>query len=526
MFLPCILGLSTLLQSQKSISGKSSVASFNMKMDYKRGVPPKLYAELNFEDDNGNGVIEANEDARLHITIYNKGEGIAQGLQVQVIDENEENNLDIKIPQKEIYILHPGASTEVSIPISADLYINSGEHKLKINVLEHFGYDMDPAFLILNTLEYQAPKIVFSGYEVIDAEEGTGTIIADGQVQPGELVKVKIYVQNVGQNTAKGINYKVISASPNVFIDNGTGSLDDMLVGEVRDFWVTMSPNKRMHAHENLPVQLTIDIDKKKGSLLDFDMPVAINQKPPKTEILQVKPNMNLIRQQIARFEFTSNEFTANVGKIENIREVPVTTTKKADAVAVVLGIENYNELPPAPYAENDARLIKDYFEKCLGISKVVVYTSDRANGLIFDDIFNPEYGELQKAIVKEETDVYVFYSGHGIPSKDGEQIYLFPSDGKVARLQVQGYDLNNFYKNLNLLGARSVTVFIDACFSGASRSSEKIEMENLVAMKGIRVKPKIINPWHTNANFSVITSSGIEETSLALDASQSGLFT
>ncbi|NJK86587.1 MAG: hypothetical protein HC906_12080 [Bacteroidales bacterium] len=81
-------------------------------------------------------------------------------------------------------------------------------------------------------------------------------------------------------------------------------------------------------------------------------------------------------------------------------------------------------------------------------------------------------------------------------------------------------------YENLEKLEARTITIFLDACFSGASRKSDKIQPENLVAMKGIRVKPKLNQPWQNNPNFSVISSSGADETSLALDASQTGLFT
>ena len=74
---------------------------------------------------------------------------------------------------------------------------------------------------------------------------------------------------------------------------------------------------------------------------------------------------------------------------------------------------------------------------------------------------------------------------------------------------------------------AHSVTVFIDACFSGASRATEKINIENLVAMKGgVKFAPKLYQPWLKNNNFSVFTSSGVNETSLGFDPSQTGLFT
>jgi len=525
-FLLLIILFKPVIISQQVISGSSEVQKFQMKPSYERGLPPNLFTDLQFSDANGNGIIEANENAELRLTITNKGKGVAQDLRIKVTDELTYDK-DFRIGEgRDILYLHPDKSIEVTIPLYAGFDIRSAEHKLKISVLEHFGYDMDPAFLVLNTLEYQAPKITISGYEVVDYGEGTGAIIEDGQLQPGELVKIKVFIQNIGQNLAKNVRYKVVSGDPNVYIENTDGNLGDMAIGEVKNFWMTVSPNKRIDASKNLPVYITVNLDKAKGGLDNKQLPIAINKKPPETEILQVKADIDKLRRQVARFEYTSNKFTANVGEIINIRQVPHSETKRNNAVAVVFGIEDYDELPPAPYAENDANIIKEYFLNMLGINKVVTYTSDQARGLVFDDVFNPDYGELQRAVVKGQTDIFIFYSGHGIPSKDGQQIYLFPSDGKVARLDMQGYNLNIFYENLEKLGARNVTVFLDACFSGASKQSEKIQTENLVAMKGVRIKPKLLKPWEDNSRFSVITSSAADETSLALDASQTGLFT
>jgi hypothetical protein len=512
--------------AQHVINGTSTPKNFKMQVAFERGLPPNLFADLQFSDENGNGIIEANEKAELKLTITNKGKGAAQGLKIKVADELNSDN-EFKIDgEREVYYILPDKSVEIKVPLSAGFDIHSAEHKLKITVLENFGYDMDPAFLVLNTLEYQAPKIAFSGYEVVDYGESTAAITEDGQIQPGEQVKVKVFVQNTGQNLAKNVRYTVSTSDPNIFVDGKTGTLPDMSIGEVKFFWITVSPNKRVDPAKKLPVFLSVDLDKGKGSLNNYPMALAMNQKPPETKVLQVNADMDKLRSQVARFEYTSNKFTANVGQMINIREVPAAATKRDNAVAVVFGIEKYDELPPAPYAENDANIVKEYFQNLLGINKVVTYTSSQARGLIFDDVFNPDYGELQKAIAKGQTDVFVFYSGHGIPSKTGEQIFLFPSDGKIARTEVQGYDLNKLYENLEKLGARSVTVFLDACFSGASRQSEKIQTENLVSMKGIRVVPKLLQPWETNPTFSVLTSSSAEETSLALDASQTGLFT
>jgi hypothetical protein len=510
--------------AQKVIKGTSKT-NFKFKPTYERGIPPNLFVELNFEDDDGNGILENEESARIKLTIKNKGNGPAQGLLITVKDNVYDTEFTIN-DKKEIAYIQPGKSAEVIIPIHAGFRVKTAEHKLEISVTEHFGYDMDPAYLILNTLEYLKPELVFSGLEIIDYGEGTGAISSDGQLQAGELVKVKIVVQNIGQNISKNAKYSVYSKDENIYIDNNSGSLGNMAIGEVKEFWIDISPNKRVKTTGKLPVYLSLTGEKSIGDLNNFKLPINLNQKPPETATLEVTADIESLQKKVARFEYKSNKFTAQIGTIKKINQVAPAKTIRENSVAVVFGIENYKNLPPAPYAENDAQLIKKYFKNRLGVEQIVIYTSDKANGLVFDDVFNPDYGELQKAIIKGKTDLFVFYSGHCLPGKSGEDIYLFPSDGKVERLSIQGYSLNKLYTNLEKLGARSVTVFLDACFSGASKATEKINTENLVAMKGIVIEPKYYQPWINNKNFSVFTSSSVAQTSLGFDPSQSGLFT
>jgi len=510
--------------AQKVIKGTSKTA-FKFKPTYERGIPPNLFVELNFEDDDRNGILENEESARLILTITNKGNGPAQGLYITVKDDFYDSEFVIN-DKKEIAYIQKGKSVKVEIPIYAGVKVKSAEHKLKISVTEHFGYDMDPAYLYLNTLEYQKPKLVFSGLEIIDYGDGTGPITSDGQLQAGELVKAKITVQNIGQNISKNIKFKVYSKDENIYINNNKGSLGNLAIGEVKEFWIEISPNKRVKTKGKLPVFLSLTADKDFGNLINYRLPVTLNQKPPETAILKVSADIESLKKKVVRFESNSNKFTSQLGKIKKINEVAPSKTVRENSVAVIFGIENYDNLPPAPYAENDAELIKKYFKNRLGVEQVVIYNSNKANGLVFDDVFNPDYGELQKAIIKGKSDLFVFYSGHGLPSKCGESIYLFPSDGKIERLSMQGYSLDKFYTNLEKLGARSVTVFLDACFSGASKATEKINTKNLIAMKGVVIKPKYHQPWVNNNKFSVFTSSSGSQTSLGFDPSQSGLFT
>ncbi len=511
--------------AQKVISGTSKPVHIKINTKYTRGLPPILFVNLSYEDANQNGILEPNEISVLKLTITNKGKGTAQGLTVKVKDDNYDPELHIQDGQKIPYLL-PDKSTTVSIPIKAGFNIKTKKHKLEIQVTEYFGYDMDPAYLVLNTVEYRDPELVFSGLEVIDKGTGTASIVADGKLQPGEQVQVKIVVQNIGQNVSEDTRYAVTSTDNNIYIQNNTGELGNLNIGEVKEFWITISPNKRVKSSGNLPLYLSLYNKYKRGSLNHFNLPVELNQKPPEPEIVEVKPDIEQMNKQIARFEYTSSKITANIGNIIDINVIPYSKMKRQNSVAVVIGIERYKYFAPAPYANNDATIMAKYFKQVLGVDKVFVYTDEDVSGYFFQNIFNPDYGELQKAIIKGKTDLFVFYSGHGMPSKDGEKVYLFPSDGRVQALSQQGYNINQFYENLEKLDAKSTTVFIDACFSGVSRPTETQEIQNLVAMKGVSIKPKVEQPWETNPNFSVFSSSQFNETSLGFDPSKTGLFT
>ena len=65
------------------------------------------------------------------------------------------------------------------------------------------------------------------------------------------------------------------------------------------------------------------------------------------------------------------------------------------------------------------------------------------------------------------DTDVFVYYSGHGFPGLTDHKGYLLPVDADPNIAEGTGYGLDMLIGNLQAMGARSVTVVIDACFSG-----------------------------------------------------------
>ena len=437
-------------ESLKSQEIKSNAKAVKITTsEYKRGLPPNLFAELNYNDNNNNGILECEEKSTLEIKILNKGKGRAQGLTVSVTDDLQDKNLiiqdKIKIPR-----IEPNESFSVIIPIKTRFDIKTNKHKLKIDVTEYFGYDMDPAYLKLSTLEYQKPKLHFSGLEIFDSGDDAMPIIPDKQVQRGEMVKVKLIIQNIGTNVSENTKINIYCNNEDIYLQNTQQELGNIKVGEVKEIWFTLSPNKRVERDIiQLPIFLDATEKKGKGGIHSMQLPISFGQKPDNPNILEVDADFESISREVAVFEFESNKFIVNTGEYTDIKKIEPNNFTIPNSVGVVIGVENYDFLPNAPYADNDAELMKEYFEKILGVEQVIIFKSEDVRGYIFDDIFNPTNGELQKAVVKGKTDIFIFYSGHGVPDKESNKAYLFPADGRVHRVAQQGLLINDFYNNL-----------------------------------------------------------------------------
>ncbi len=496
------------------------------KFSFTESGLPDLYATIDFIDSNGNKILENRESGKIILTITNKGKSKAQGILVAVNNLVPDPELKISDP-KQVNILAPADSVRLEFSISASKQIKTQENKIEILVTENGSMqDMDPAYLILPTLAYDPPKLQCAGLEVIEVGEDVDVKKADGQLHPKERVYIRVVVQNVGQSPAPNVTYSLENTHQSIRIEQASGVLGTMQPGEWKEFTfkiTTPSAQRMADIKDKLPLFLTLRNDELEGRLEGYQLPLKIDQPPMAQNIVEVKPRLDNVKKTFAKFEL-SNKFKANMDNVIDIRNVGQSISKRAHSIGVVIGVEQYKDIAPAPFAANDATVMAEYFKKVLGVEQIIVLKNDEVTYSRMDDIFNPLSGELASAIKKNETDVFVFYSGHGIPDKTGETTYLFPSDGKISNLENRAYSLPKFYADLNRLNARTVTVILDACFSGAARKTQNTLLANLTGQKGIRLK--INRPWESYNNFTVINSSTSDETSLGFDEAEMGLFT
>ncbi len=143
------------------------------------------------------------------------------------------------------------------------------------------------------------------------------------------------------------------------------------------------------------------------------------------------------------------------------------------NALAISIGIERYRSLPLAAYADNDARRFAEYARRALGVPSDRIYLAVNEDATLGElrKVFDPS-GWLDRRAT-EDSDIYVFFSGHGFRNPEIEhQGYLIPYEAEPLYAGMN-YPLEALYEALGRLKARTVTVFIDACFSGFSRGRD-----------------------------------------------------
>ena len=103
-------------------------------------------------------------------------------------------------------------------------------------------------------------------------------------------------------------------------------------------------------------------------------------------------------------------------------------------------------------------------------------------------------------------SDVYVFFAGHGLASEDGEEMYLLPHDGEPRLLEDTAISRERLFSDIAAANPRSVTVFLDTCYSGTTRGTDM-----LVASRPIAIRAKQQN---IPDGFTVFTAAGGDQTS------------
>jgi hypothetical protein len=192
-------------------------------------------------------------------------------------------------------------------------------------------------------------------------------------------------------------------------------------------------------------------------------------------------------------------------------------------AVAVIIGNRDYKgKTADVDFAERDAQAMRDFVVNKLNYREGNIIDLRNATQAELRTTFGSKdmhKGKLYNYVRAGKSDVVVFYSGHGVPGLKDNRGYLLPVDGEPNLAELSAYSIDILLRNLAKIPARSITVFLDACFSGDSPKGMIIR-----ATSGLSVEIK--RPKKVDAKMVVITASKDDQFASWDEDAKHGLFT
>lgn len=341
-------------------------------------------------------------------------------------------------------------------------------------------------------------------------------------VLPGPLPINIVATQKDFPSTSLKLNYEVVEESAFVTTIEGKKKADSMFVpfniAEKPIISVTSHYDKQIVISRPINFRATISAERRiqsatakingvlfydsrtdqsvprqlkdsKGKILSFENRIAdLNDGNNIIAITAYDKENELTEQSITLVYAPEKQITStnldldasiDVEDVDKIRK----GIKNPNGIALVIGIEKYQSLPVTLFGDRDAMTMKAYLVKTFGFSEenVVLLTNEDAT----QSNIRKELRKLANKVIPGVTDVFLFYSGHGIPSKESKaKPYLAPVESEAAYIDETGILIDGIFDNFRDLKARSFTSIIDACFSGLKGGKK----DPLLAAKAVNI--------------------------------------
>ncbi len=211
----------------------------------------------------------------------------------------------------------------------------------------------------------------------------------------------------------------------------------------------------------------------------------------------------------------TERKMTQMMDEIALLNPRKMMAKPNPSAVALIVGIESYANLPQAQYADSDASLFYDYAHHALGvpIKRIKLLTNAQAGRT---DLLKAIRAWMKSEIVDGRSNVYIFFAGHGLSSVDGSKSYLLPADGDPSLLDETSILRDDLIASAK--GAQTVTLFMDTCYSGATRGKG-------VLLTGARPIGIVPDENGLPPNVTLLAAATGAQLSSSYDDAQQGLF-
>ncbi len=206
------------------------------------------------------------------------------------------------------------------------------------------------------------------------------------------------------------------------------------------------------------------------------------------------------------------------VEKLDKLNPSKLKSVPKKYKTAVIFGIEKYEKSPNATYAKADAQYFYEYARKGFGISKENIKLLIDNDAKLTNTFVTLEKW-LPPKIKKNQTDLLLFFAGHGLASNNGEELYILPQDSDPDLLKRTALSRKELFDIILALEPKSVTMFFDTCYSGVSRDEQVLLADARPIRISVEDQPDIPK------NFTIFSASELDQISSGLKEAKHGIF-
>lgn len=481
-----------------------------VRKQVKSSKPPQLTVDTRYADATGDNVLTPGEHASLDIVVRNGGQSKADNVALSISADRAKGlrvNSFIKLGS-----IAPGESKRQKVELSTDKRISSGDIRFTVFAREADGYNSPDNTIAVKSQGFLPPNLVVANIQIRDNN-------GNGKIEQVEFVEVTYTVRNIGVGPAHKVVANLDTSEHVRLVDDTARSqtFTSIAPGQARSASFTFYTNKRISAGSKIP--LTIKVSESEGEYgSQQDLALTMNNTfSSKVEFAAAPAGAPVV-------PLINGAAAVPLADID--LNIPRGVSKRPDAVAVVIGNSNYTVpgVPEVTFANRDAQAMKKYLVQALGFSEENIIYAEDANLGTFNKVFgknqNSFKGQLYNyADPDGKSDIFVFYSGHGAPDIKDQSAFIVPSDADPTYIADTGYALDTFYKNLEKVPHKSMTVVLDACFSGNSDGGFLLK----------DISPALIKfdmPKASIGNATLLTSSSKDEVSTWYREKGHGMFT
>ena len=300
------------------------------------------------------------------------------------------------------------------------------------------------------------------------------------------------------KNTSKDTIPPSIIIAENITVNNTSYKIEGKVVDQ---------------GSKNIYVELDGEIQKAVNGKFSFERFSPVDEK---IELVAIDQRGNRSKPKIINIKILREEsIVKSLAKLDPaIIKNPISDNK----VALIFGIENYKNVPDAKFANLDAEYFSEYARNVFGIRDDNIKLLVNENASLVGSLEAISIW-LPGKIRKNQTDLIIFFAGHGLASTDGKELYLLPSDGNADLLARTGLPRTEIFDQITKLKPKSVTIFLDTCYSGVSRDEQML----LASARPIRIE--VVEDESIPRNFTIFTATKLKQISSGLDEAKHGIF-